>query len=36
MSLPDWFVLIITLTVIIIYGVYKSKTSKNLDGYFFE
>ncbi|HEU5053679.1 MAG TPA: sodium:solute symporter [Hanamia sp.] len=34
MSLPDWFVLIITLTVIIIYGVYKSKTSKNLDGYF--
>src|SRR5690242_1630186 len=34
MSLPDWFVLIITLIVIIIYGVYKSKTSKNLDGYF--
>lgn len=34
MSYPDWIVLIITLTGIIIYGVYKSRTTKNLDGYF--
>ncbi|MGZ5255593.1 MAG: sodium:solute symporter [Flavitalea sp.] len=30
----DWFILIITLVVIILYGVYRSKASKNLDGYF--
>lgn len=30
----DWIVLITTLAAIIIYGVYKSRTSKNLDGYF--
>ena len=34
MSYQDWIVLIITLSGIIIYGVYKSKTTKNLDGYF--
>jgi SSS family transporter len=34
MSLPDWIVLIVTLCIIIIYGVYKSRTTKNLDGYF--
>jgi SSS family transporter len=34
MSLPDWIVLITTLCCIIAYGIYKSKTSKNLDGYF--
>ncbi|HUZ61273.1 MAG TPA: sodium:solute symporter [Hanamia sp.] len=34
MSYQDWIVLIVTLTGIIIYGVYKSKTTKNLDGYF--
>lgn len=34
MSKPDWIVLALTLTIIIIYGLYKSKTSKNLDGYF--
>jgi solute:Na+ symporter, SSS family len=34
MSVPDWIVLIITLCGIIIYGVYKSRTTKNLDGYF--
>ncbi|MFS8082538.1 MAG: sodium:solute symporter [Ginsengibacter sp.] len=34
MSNPDWIVLIVTISVIIIYGVYKSRTSKNLDGYF--
>jgi solute:Na+ symporter, SSS family len=30
----DWIVLVITLLLIIVYGVYKSSTSKNLDGYF--
>ena len=34
MSSIDWIVLFTTLTVIIIYGIYKSRTSKNLDGYF--
>lgn len=34
MSVPDWVVLIVTLCGIIIYGVYKSRTTKNLDGYF--
>src|SRR5687768_546311 len=34
MSNIDWIVLIITLTCIIIYGIYKSRTTKNLDGYF--
>lgn len=30
----DWIVLIVTLAGIIIYGVYRSKTSHSLDGYF--
>jgi solute:Na+ symporter, SSS family len=30
----DWIILIVTLLTIICYGVYKSKASKNLDGYF--
>ncbi|MBX2921349.1 MAG: sodium:solute symporter [Chitinophagaceae bacterium] len=34
MSYPDWIVLILTLAAIIIYGVFKSRTTKNLDGYF--
>lgn len=34
MSRPDWIVLIITLSVIVAYGLYKSRTSKNLEGYF--
>jgi Na+/proline symporter len=34
MSIPDWIVLIATLSCIIIYGVYKSRATKNLDGYF--
>jgi len=34
MSQPDWIVLIVTLLVIIAYGLYKSRTSHNLDGYF--
>lgn len=34
MSSIDWIVLAVTLCCIIIYGIYKSRTTKNLDGYF--
>lgn len=34
MSQLDWIILVLTLTGIITYGLYKSKTSRNLDGYF--
>jgi solute:Na+ symporter, SSS family len=34
MSNLDWIILITTLLVIIIYGIYKSRTTKNLEGYF--
>jgi SSS family solute:Na+ symporter len=34
MSQLDWIVLAISLTSVIIYGVYRSRTSRNLDGYF--
>ena len=34
MSSLDWTILIVTLTSIIAYGIYKSRTTKNLDGYF--
>ena len=34
MSTIDWFILAITLSGIIFYGVYKSSHTKNLDGYF--
>lgn len=34
MSSIDWIILVATLSAIIIYGVYKSHTTKNLDGYF--
>src|SRR3954463_13615702 len=34
MSTLDWIVLVATLTVIVAYGLYKSRTSKNLEGYF--
>ena len=34
MSTIDWIILITTLCGIIIYGIYKSRTTKNLDGYF--
>ena len=30
----DWIVLVVTLLAIIIYGLFKSRTSRNLDGYF--
>ncbi len=34
MSILDWIVLIVTLLSIIIYGLYKSRTKKSLEGYF--
>ena len=34
MSQQDWIVLVVTLLAIITYGLYKSRTSRNLDGYF--
>src|SRR5678815_1164787 len=34
MSRIDWIILVITLCGIIVYGLYKSRTTKNLDGYF--
>lgn len=34
MSRIDWAILIITLAAIVVYGIYKSRTTKNLDGYF--
>ncbi|MDP4151023.1 MAG: sodium:solute symporter [Bacteroidota bacterium] len=34
MSRPDWIVLVVTLLGIIAYGLYKSRTSRDLDGYF--
>jgi len=34
MSRADWIVLLITLTGIILYGIYKSRTERSLDGYF--
>ncbi len=30
----DWLVLVTTLLIIIVYGIYKSRTSRNLEGYF--
>ena len=34
MRLPDWIVLAVTLLGIILYGLYKSRTTRNLEGYF--
>ena len=33
MSILDWIVLVVTLALIIIYGIYKSRTTRDLDGY---
>jgi SSS family transporter len=30
----DWLVLVLTLLLIIVYGIYRSRTSKNLEGFF--
>lgn len=34
MSTADWLVLVVTLASIIAYGIYKSRTTRNLEGYF--
>jgi SSS family transporter len=34
MSSLDWIILCVTLAAIVLYGIYKSRTSKNLEGYF--
>ena len=34
MSHLDWIVLVVTLALVIVYGVYKSRTTHNLEGYF--
>jgi SSS family solute:Na+ symporter len=34
LSFIDWIILIVVLLAIIAYGIYKSRTSKNLEGYF--
>lgn len=34
MTTIDWIVLVLTLSVIVLYGLYRSKASKDLDGYF--
>lgn len=34
MSSIDWIILIVVLLSIVLYGMYKSRTSKNLEGYF--
>ena len=34
MSLPDWIVLAVTLCGMVGYGLYRSSSTKNLDGYF--
>ena len=34
MNGTDWLVLSITLIGIVLYGLYRSRTTKNLDGYF--
>jgi SSS family transporter len=36
MSSPDWVVLIVTLAGIIMYGLYKSRSEKNLESYFLQ
>lgn len=34
MSQPDWIVLVTTLVCIVLYGIYRSRTTRDLDGYF--
>src|SRR4051812_4611847 len=34
MTYTDWIVLVLTLLGIVVYGLFKSRTTKNLDGYF--
>src|SRR6476661_2959028 len=34
MTHTDWIVLVVTLLSMVVYGLYRSRTTKNLDGYF--
>jgi len=34
MSIVDWIILVVVLLAIMVYGFYKSRTTKNLEGYF--
>ena len=34
MSVIDWLVLVVTLVLVVIYGVFKGKTTKDIDGYY--
>jgi solute:Na+ symporter, SSS family len=34
MSVLDWVILVVVLLAILVYGIYKSKSTKNLEGYF--
>jgi len=34
MSVIDWLVLVVTLVLVVVYGVYKGKTTKDIDGYY--
>ena len=34
MSFIDWLVLLCTMTLVVLYGVYKGRTTKDIDGYF--
>lgn len=34
MSIVDWLVLVVTLVLVVVYGVYKGKTTKDIDGYY--
>ncbi|RYY62063.1 MAG: sodium:solute symporter, partial [Chitinophagaceae bacterium] len=34
MNVTDWIILVVTLATVVLYGVYKSRSSRNLDGYF--
>ncbi|XZF15932.1 sodium:solute symporter [Chitinophagaceae bacterium MMS25-I14] len=34
MSIADWIVLVATLALIILYGLYRSRTTRNMEGYF--
>jgi SSS family solute:Na+ symporter len=36
MSTIDWIVLLATLLLIVVYGLYKSRTSRNIEGYFLD
>jgi SSS family transporter len=36
MGIIDWIVLVLTLIVVVAYGLYKSRTTRDLDGYFLD